>query len=114
MSKMNDNDDDSGDDSYLNEILTYKIIDSDDKELPRPFFETNQPKTQAVIGLSQRSKMWITDILYSLNELPEMIEVSRYSMLIGYGMGLATIGRTEAPSQLSSLFVLLAARDCAI
>ena len=55
------------------------------------------------------------DIIYFLNQLPDPIEVSRYSTLLSFGMGLAAIDRTEeAPSKESSLFVLYAARDCAI
>ena len=56
----------------------------------------------------------IKSIFHSLNKLAVPIEVSHYSTLLSFGMGIAAVNRTEAPSKESSLFVLHAAQDCAI
>ena len=99
---------------YLHLRLVYKVADLSGREKPQPYFKSNQPKTTALIGQSQQSKKLIMDIIYFLNQLPDPIEVSRYSTLLSFGMGLAAIDRTEAPSKESSLFVLYATQDCAI
>ena len=84
--------------TYLNADLVYKVADSNGKELPPPYFKSNQPTT-AIIGQSLWTKKLIKNILqHTLNELPEMIEVFHYSTLLSFGMGLAAIDRMEAPS----------------
>ena len=115
MVKPSESKEDDDVDMYLNPCLVYKVADLSSKEKPCClYFKLNQPKTAPTIDQSQYSKKLIMDIMYSLNELPELIEVSCYSTLLSFGMGLAAINRTEAPSKESSLFVLYAAQDCAI
>ena len=99
---------------YLNPNLEYKVLDSNGNEKPRSYFKLNLHKSIPTIGKSQHSKKLIMDILHSLNELTDPIKVSCYLTLLSFGMGLAAINETEAPSQELSLFVLFAAQDCAI
>ena len=108
MSNASDSEDDRSNANYLNSKLKCKVSDSNSKEKPRPYF-----KSVPVVGQSKDSKDLIFDIMHSLNEMPDPIEVSNYPTLLHFGMGLATIDGTELPSDESSLFVLHAARDCA-
>ena len=123
MGKSSDNEESNGNDvseeedveeMHLNPNLVYKVGDLNSKEKPCPYFKSNQPKTVAAIGQDKGSKSLIMDIMHSLNKLTDTIKVSCYSTLIAFGMGVAAVDTTEAPSKESSLFVLYAVQDCAI
>ena len=98
MSKTSDSEDDGSEpaiEMYLHKDLKYKVGDSSGKEKPRPFFKSNQHKSVPIVGQTKDSKHFIYDILHSLNEMPDPIEVSNYPTLLHFGMGLATIEGTE-------------------
>ena len=77
--------------SYLNKKLEYKVYDLNGKEKPRPYFKLNQHGSVPTIGQDKHSKKLIMDIWHSLNKTTEPIVVSRYSTLLSYGMGIASI-----------------------
>ena len=97
---------------YLNKHLLYKVMDCNGKEIVGPFFKSKEPKAKAV-GQTLIGKKIIKNIFYFLIQLNEMIEVSHYPTLLSIGMGLATIDG-ESPTSAASVFVLQAARNCAI
>ena len=100
--------------NYLNAKLKYKVSDPNGVEKPLPYFKSNQHKSVPIVGQSKPSKKKIYNIMHTLNEMTELIEVTSYPTLLHFGMGLATVNTTVLPSDEASLFVLSAARDCVI